>query len=359
MLLLTAVLVIVALMEVADVKSADAFEVTPSEDHHIAELNSNQPYVAGFHVSTPDLNNVTRGSTATAITVSFPSTNPSSFPSSGWLGAGMFVQAMDSRYLHVDYGFYTILVLDASSNLFVDIGLHQTREDSLPLQMPTERLVYAYTWQVSGVDREAPVTLSAGWDPEGWVHYSVYALGYNATLPPVYVANMSECENIIRRFYAGNVRSYPFPLGCQVQFFQFGVVSAESIADPCWFADLKEPRFFKGQEWHIVDTAWSIEGDISYLDSSWMWGGIPYTGVSALYHQRPLDNMHEVVFFYDGQTLPYGTILWQSSDEITSSRTENSAAQCLPIGAASSCLLGFFILILIARGKVEHRRPRA
>jgi hypothetical protein len=349
----------IALMEVPGAKSADTLELTPTENHHIVELNSNQPYVAGFHVNTPDLNNITRGSTATAITISFPSTNPSCFPPLGWLGAGMFVQAQDSRYLHVDYAFYTMLALDAADNMFVDVGLHQTREDSPPLQMPPERLVYAYTWQVSGVDRETPVTLSASWDPDGWVHYSVYASGHSTTLPPVNVANMAECENIIRKFYAGNVRSYPFPLGCQVQFFQFGVVSSESFVGPYWFANLKEPRFFRNQEWHTVDTAWSIEGDGSYLDSSWMWGGRAYKGVSALYHQHPLGNLHEVVFFYNGQTLPYGTILWQSSDEITSSRTENSAVQCLPIGATSSCLLGVFILILIARGKLEHRRPPA
>jgi hypothetical protein len=339
-------------------KSTDAFELTPTETNHVVELNSNQPYVAGFHVNAPDLDNITRGVMATAITVSFPSTDPHHFPPSSWLGAGMFVQAQDSRYLHVDYGFYTILVLDATGNMFIDVGLHQTREDSLPLQTPTEQLVYAYTWQISGIDRETPVTLCAGWDSDGWVQYSAYASGRNFTLLSVNVASLPDCENIIRKFYAGNVRNMPFPFGCHVQYFQFGVVSSESIANPHWLVDLKDPQFFREQQWWPVDAAWSIEGDISYLDGSWMWGGVPYMGVSALYHQHPLDNLHEVVFFHNGQTLPYGTVLWQSRDETASLRTEGSAFRYSPPEAVASCLLGSFILIAILQRGPQRRRLR-
>jgi ABC-type transport system involved in cytochrome c biogenesis permease subunit len=43
-----------------------------------------------------------------------------------------------------------------------------------------------------------------------------------------------------------------------------------------------------------------------------MWGGKPYPGVSAQYHQNPLGNIYEVIFFFNGQTLTPGTILWQN-----------------------------------------------
>jgi hypothetical protein len=356
--LLITLLITTTLSAIPSVKSANAFELTPTGDNHIVELNSDQPFVAGFHVSTPNLDNITRGVMATAITVSFPSTDPHDFPPSSWLGAGMFVQAQDSRYLHIDYGFYTILVLDATGDMFIDVGLHQTREDSLPLHMPTEQLVYAYTWQISGVQHETPVTLGARWDSDGWVHYSIHASGLNSTLLSINVAGLPDCENIIRKFYAGNVRNMPFPFGCLVQYFQFGVVSSESIADPHWSVDLKDPRFFREQEWCPVDTAWSIEGDISYLDSSWMWGGLPYTGVFAWYHQHPLDNLYEVVFFHNGRTLPYGTILWQGRDEAASFRAEGSAVRYLPHEAVSSCLLWAFILIVIFQRGLHRRRLR-
>jgi len=292
------------------VKATNTIELLPTEDHHVMELNSNQPYVAGFHVNTPDLE--TRETVlATAITVSFPSTDTSCFPPGSWLGGGMFVQAQTSQFRHVDYGFYTMLVLDAEGALFLDVGLHQTREATPPFNMPTEQLLYAYTWQISEIDPATPVTLSARWDSEGWVHYSVSASGSNVTLLSVNIVDFPSCEPIIRRFYAGNCVVMPFPFTRYVHYFQFGVVSSTSIANNCWSVDLREPRLLRKTGWALVDTAWSVQGDISYLDGSWMWGGAPYRGVSAQYYQNPLENPYEVVFFHNCQTLQPGTVLWQ------------------------------------------------
>jgi hypothetical protein len=309
-LILLVALLLTPLLSASNAETTDIIELTPTEENHVIELNSNQPYVAGFHVNTPDLE--TRETVlATAITVSFPSTDTSYFPPNSWLGGGMFVQAQTSQFRHVDYGFYTMLVLDVEGNLFLDLGMHQTREETPPFHAPTEQLFYAYTWQISGIDAATPVTLSASWDSEGWVHYSASALGTNVTLPPVNVVGFPSCEPIIRRFYAGNCVVMPFPFSRYVHYFQFGVVSSMSIANNHWSVDLRDPRLLRKKGWTFVDTAWSIQGDISYLDGSWVWGGSPYHGVSAQYYQNPLENPCEVIFFYNGQTLPTGTVLWQ------------------------------------------------
>jgi hypothetical protein len=310
LILLLAFLAIIPWIVISSAKASDTIELTPTENHHVIELNSNHPYAAGFHVNTPDLD--TRETVlATTVTVSFPSTDTSYFPPDSWLGGGMFVQAQDSRYRNVDYAFYTMLVLDAADNFFLDVGIHQTREGTAPLHMPTEQLVYAYTWKVSGIDSETPVTLCARWDSNGWVYYSVSAPEFNVTLPPINVADLPDCKNIIRKFYAGNVLNMPFPFGRYCQYFQFGVVSSRVIANDHWSVDLKDPRLLRKTGWDFVDIAWSIEGDFSYLDGSWMWGGAPYHGVTAQYHRNPLENPYEVIFFYNGQTLPSGTVLWQ------------------------------------------------
>jgi hypothetical protein len=309
-ILLVTFLAIIPLFAASSVEATDTIELSPTENHHVIELNSDQPYVAGFHVNTPDLE--TRETVrATAITISFPSTNTSYFPSGSWLGAGMFVQAQTSQFRNVDYGFYTMLVLDAEGALFLDVGLHQTREANLPLHMPTEQLLYAYTWQISGIGPATPVTLSARWDSEGWVHYSVSAFGSNVTFLSVNIVDFPSCEPIIRRFYAGNCVVMPFPFTRYVHYFQFGVVSSTSIANNCWSVDLRDPRLLRETGWVFVDVAWSVQGDISYLDGSWMWGGVPYRGVSAQYYQNPLENPYEVVFFHNCQTLQPGTVLWQ------------------------------------------------
>jgi hypothetical protein len=293
--------------------TTEPFRLTPTEKHHIVRLNSNQPYIAGYDVITPNLFTMQPAS-AIAITVCFMSADPAHFPSDGWLGAGMFVQDQDSHFVHVDYAFYIILALDATDNLFFDAGLHQTRESSAPIQMATEDLLYSYTWQISGIDRTTPVTLGASWDPAGSVHYSVLANGLNVTLPPVNVAGLPDCANIHRQFWAGDFRAGAFPFGHYVHFFQFGVVSPTIIADNNWSVKLSDPHLMNkpGNEWRTVETAYSTQGEISYLDWDWMWGGAPYYGVSAHYYQNPLKNPYEVIFFYNGQTLHPGTVLWQN-----------------------------------------------
>jgi len=366
-LLLVALLAIIPLIANSDVEATDTIELTATDTHHVAELNSDQPYVAGYHVNTPDL--YTReGVEATAVTVSFPSTDPAYFPSDSWLGGGMFVQAQDSKFRNVDYAFYTMLVLDASGRFFVDLGLHQTRESTAPIQMPTEELVYAYTWQVSGVDPVTPVTLLARWDSDGFVHYSLSTSEAEVNIVSVQVVAFPNCENIIRQFYAGNaVAGTAFPFGHYVYYFQFGVVGSKIIADDHWSVYLLNPRILRkpewrlGTGWHPVEVAWSAQGDMSYLDYDWMWGGAPYYGVSAHYYENPLEDPYEVVFFYNGETLPRGTVLWQNESSKTRTTATFSSmhlGQTFRIVEARPLPIETVVLAMVTISVVSLRRLR-
>lgn len=298
-------------------KSIDIIVLVPIDEHHVAELNSDQPYVAGYHVNTADLGTL-ESVNSTAITVAFASAEPSQFPSGSWLAAGMFVQAQDYKLYNVDYAFYTMLVLDDAGSLFLDYGMHQTRESTSPLQWATADLLYAYTWQLQGIAPTTPVTLAAAWDQDGFVHYSILTPENNVTLPPVDVASLPGCETIIRRFFAGTYNAgLAFPLGHYVHYFQFGVISSQIIANSHWSARLKDPMILRQGGWQIVDTAWLTQGDISYIDYDWKWGGELYRGVTALYPLRQLENPYELVFFYNDQTLPPGTVLWQNASTLS------------------------------------------
>jgi hypothetical protein len=154
-LLIIVLLIIMPLNGLSNVKANALIDLSPTENHYITRLNSNQPYVAGYQVITPDLYTF-EGVRSTAITICLPSTDTSQFPSGCWLGGGMFVQAQDIKLRNVDYASYTMLVLDASGNFFLDVGFHQTREATAPLQRPTEDLLYAYTWRISGIDPTTP-----------------------------------------------------------------------------------------------------------------------------------------------------------------------------------------------------------
>jgi hypothetical protein len=302
-------------------KTPSSLNLTPVETHHIAELNSNQPYVAGYAIS-PDLRKL-KAISAAAINISFMDTDSDHFPSDTWLGAGLFVQGQDNHYVFVDYGFYIMLVLDASGKLFLDVGLHQTKESSAPIQMPTSDLLYSYTWQISGIDLTTTVTLGAEWDSEGYVHYWVFAEGFNVTLPAVNVAGLPNCETMQRQFWSGNMRAGGFPFGHYVYYFQFGVISPTIISDSHWSARLSNPQIMKKPErkWIPVDLAVTTQGDICYLDWDWMWGGASYHGVSAKYYRNPFENPYEVEFFCNGQTLAPGTVLW----DYISSKSETAA----------------------------------
>lgn len=358
-LLLMILSIVVPVTAVSDASAADVIELTPSENHHIAELNSNQLYAAGYHVETSDLYTRERVN-ATAITVSFPSTDTSYFPSNAWLGAGMFVQGQDSELGYVDYAYYTVLVIDGFGNLFVDIGLHQTRGSIPPLQRSTEELVYAYTWEISGLDPATPVSLIALWDIDGRLRYSFSTDSTNTTLMSIKVASLPNCESAIDKFYAGTAfAAGSLPLGHYVYFFQFGVISNEVIGDKRWSAHLANPRILRKNGWNNVETAFTTQGDISYLDEDWMWGGAPYEGVSAQCYQDPLQDAYEVTFHHTGKTLPPGTILWESTKtsdiEMVPPTVFN---QPISFDTVSVVVLELVLLAAVAIGATRYNRPK-
>lgn len=355
-------LTIIVFAGVREVHSTpESLTLTQVENNHIAELNSDQPYVAGYDVITPDLHTM-KPVSAVTIMISFPSTEPTYFPPDSWLGGGLFVQDQDSRFGFVDYGFYIMLVLDAAGDLFLDVGFHQTRESTAPMQGPTAELLYAYTWLISGIGPSTPVTLGAGWDSDGFVHYSLLANGFNVTLPPINVAGLPNCENIHRQFWSGDWKPGAFPFSHYVHYFQFGVVSSEIIANGKWAVKLSNPMLMKKPEgeWRPVETAWSTQGDISYIDWDWMWGGAPHTGVSAKYYKNPFENPYEVIFFYNGETLPTGTVLWHQQSPGILSMPAVSLNQSRFTGLPSFSLGLMVVLMLVLYinlGKKRHSCP--
>lgn len=302
-----------SLLAGSNAQSPSSFEMTLTNEHHVAALNLNMPYIAGFHVIADDLT-LRENTNATEITISFSSTQPEYFPPNSWLGGGMFVQGQDHVFRNVDYGFYMMAVLDSKSNLFVDVGLHQTEEATLPLQMPMSNIVYAYTWQISGITTSKAITLHQNWKDNGSVDYSVSISGQTEMLTSVNVIQMRECQNIIPKFYAGNVVIDPFPFSRYINYFQFGVTSNQPITNSNWQVDVTEPRILEQTGWKLVEKAWSLQGDHSYLDHDLMWGGSMYRGVNAQYYQHNLQNPYEIIFYYDGLTLAPGTILWEVSN---------------------------------------------
>jgi len=304
-------LILLVIVQAIPVNCLDNVNFVPSSEHHVAELNSPMPYVAGFHVNSDNLT-LREVVNATAVTVSFGATDPNFFPIDAWIGGGMFVQAQDSFFRNVDYGFYMMLTIDSYSRLFIDLGLHQTEEATFPNHTPRSNLVFSYSWQIVNADVSDQFTLEQRWIDRDVVQYSVSNSNSDTALATINVRAFPNCQNIIPKFYAGNVIIDPFPWSRYINYFQFGVISSRIIADSHWQVRIEQPTMLRQTGWTPVKKAWFLQGSHSYLDHDLMWGGTEYNGVDVTYAPSQ-DNPYVITFQYSGRT-PSGTVLWDIQD---------------------------------------------
>jgi hypothetical protein len=318
--------------------------LVPVSEHHVAGLNSNMPYIAGFQVNADDLTEC-ENVNATAVTVSFASAEPAYFPVDSWLGCGMFVQAQDHVLRNVDYGFYMMLVLDASGRLFIDLGLHQTEEDTPPIQAARSSLVYSYTWLVNNVDASTPIKLVQTWLDNGSVQYSISVSGFDEVLADVNVVAMPNCGSIIPRFYDGNVVVDQFPFSRYVNYFQFGIVSNKVIDDTHWQADIENPMMWTPTTgWTLANKAWLLEGDHSFLDHDLMWGGAVYPGISVTSYVQQSQSLYELDFKYTGNVSAYNMTLWNVPSSVNAETAYGTGNQ--DVTGVSLHLLPIIVVLL-------------
>jgi hypothetical protein len=329
--------------------------------HHVAQLTY-MPYVAGFQVYADDLSEYLEVS-GTAVTASFDSTQPEYFPADSWLGCGMFVQAQDHYLYNVDYGFYMMLVIDSSGTMFIDVGLHQTEEASEPIQAANSTLVYCYTWLVKNVDKSAEVELFQTWLNSTSVRYSVSVSGLNQTLADINVKAMPNCNNIIPKFYAGNVIMGESPFVQVDNFFQFGIISNATIDNSHWQADIENPMMLMtNRGWDLANKAWLLDGDHSFIDQNARWGGEAYPGISVTPNVEQSKNLYQLSFKYTGKQYSGSKTLWSFESNSTGIpfETENqnltiTSRRLLPIIAALFAGIIIVPYVLISRKTRRHR----
>ena len=341
--------------------SAPPFVATGT--NHVAQLK-NMPYIAGFQVYADDLSEYLEVN-GTAVTVSFDSTEPEYFPADSWLGCGMFVQAQDHFFYNVDYGFYMMLVIDSSGTMFIDVGLHQTEEASEPIQAANSSLIYSYTWQVNNVNKSTEVELFQTWLNSDSVRYSYSVSGLNYLLADINVRAKPNCNNIIPRFYAGNVVMGESPFSQCDNFFQFGIISNEIIDNSHWQADIENPMMLMTTNWDLATKAWLLEGDYSFIDQNARWGGENYLGISVTSSVEESQNIYQLSFKYTGKQYSGPQTLWNVQPVSTNLpfETENqdltlTSRRMLPIIAALFAGIIVVPFVLISRKTRRHRVKR-
>ena len=278
-----------------------------------------QPYMAGYMDTSGYYFYVKK----TNVTISFPDTNASVIQEDNWLAGGMFVVGYDKKLVQIDYGFYTMLVLDHNENLYINFGVIETYE-CLPYWpyicpfglYPWIKELFSHTIPVNGISPSTPTTLVASWDPS---HSGLIQWNYtvnNITYPAGAVNITALAPTIIPTFVAGS-RNLTFNWFIdwnpywQTYPFQFGITSSYTIGHGGWNVLLSNPSYFKEGKWHNVETARIIGGTNAILDTRWIWGGENYEGVTA--HNCPSLQTYSLKFYYSGSTARDHTILWESS----------------------------------------------
>jgi hypothetical protein len=274
------------------------------------EVTSTYPYVGAYMDTGGDSSPTC---TRVSVTVSFPNTpDPSVIGTGNWLAAGMFLQDQGGVGA-TDYGFYSVVVLDSYSNLWLDVGEWRDTEVSniVNLGYISRTLDFAKTWLIQGVDRSTPITLTMYWDPAGskTVYWSA-TINYVTYNPPgAYFNEVPVNPTIQSCFHIGN---YNVNLGIAswwARFFQFGIMSPQPITKGGWQVQLLNPQYYQSSYWHTVPKATTVEGHSAWFDNTWQWGGKDYAGVSV--SGQSIGTYRWAFFSYSGTTVGNGKILWQ------------------------------------------------
>lgn len=246
---------------------------------------------------------------ATKVTVSFPETpNPSVIGDNNWLAAGMFVTGWDHTVDQQDWAYYSVLVLDRQGNLWLDVGIYADNEvNGVYYEICTK------TWHILGVDRSTPTTLTARWIGET-VDWDVTIAGapYN---PPNSSFDMSNQVDPIESFAVGWENILPFNPHPLCYYFQFGITSPNHITQGGWNALIEYPQWYKDGEWHLVQQAQTMQGENSWLDNVWCWGGANAYVEVKCHNNDPSMERYKIKFYHWYPELASNYYLWSHEPE--------------------------------------------
>lgn len=286
---------------------------TPSSQSHIQNItwvygpwrgDPRYPYLGGYASIDSGYFQVDK----VRATVNFPDTpNPSVIGGQdNWLACGIYSQAQGGVERE-DYAFYSAVVLDPNGNLWLDIGAWVDHEVIFPTDWPpTCNLDFHGTWQITGVDRSTPITLTMYWGngTNKIVYWLVTMYGQDYPLEGASFDVGAVHPSIMKKFYVGEFHFFWPGYDVWCYYFQFGIMSPQKITQGGWRACLASPQYFKDGLWHDVDCAMSIQGGNSFFDVTWMWGGNTYDGIGYV------SGNNWVTFLYDGGTIPNWWPYW-------------------------------------------------
>jgi len=238
------------------------------------------------------------------VTTSFYGTDPSVIQNDNCLFIGIAARGQD--HVHggsgaIDWGYLYGLMLQPSisPNPVLYIAVYEVHEWEYSYKVIKSTYVI---WPDLTVNSYATLSMRFGAD---YIYYSITMDGSNH-----YVDVWASNATAFKSFSVGTTgrKFWEIPLPGTVKYLQFsGAWSKYNIDRVGWYTHLSSCRYELNGSWINVPFAYSTNGDNSWMDNTFRWGGVAYDDASAYFGPQ------YVHFSYnsEGITLPPDTLLWE------------------------------------------------
>jgi hypothetical protein len=287
-----AIIIISSLEIIPPVKAQEQYWQAPCR-FYPAWGDDRHPYVAGFVSNDnplPPHENMTRPR-ALQVTVCFTEATsiPSNIESDNWVGSGIVTTGFDNQSSFpwtIDYGYSFVAYLNASGGPYFQIEVWKVYEwwNYIPGSKPPPRInLLSIGYYNSAISIGTDIKLMMQWGDDGKLYYWVKTYSLEK-LVYIYTPNYGQSAYFAEGCYPK--QGIPgFQDGGVVKYFQF--VGAWSKYVPrCqgWKTILRSPCFMlpNENEWRRANFAFITEGDESFMDHYYGWGGTQYSGVCDL-----------------------------------------------------------------------------
>lgn len=259
---------------------------------------------------------------AAKITCNFSGTNRTLIQSDNYLTCGESLQN-PTHTNDEDWGYTAYATLTQTGNITVGGDVWKACEKfwPKPIAQPcdgTDPGVFEHKFTFSTPTNAQvgdDITLFMEWNVTGTTIGNTtnwyYQINNEPTKHPV--ASLVRVSQQISDFNKGTYYSLTSGL-VRALYFQAGIGSAYNIGHGGWSVLIKNPAYVdqKGGLYNTFFTpARSVQGDASFWDGTFKWGGEPYTGVSIeSFCHGGTGPEGEVTFEYTGSDTVTGTRLW-------------------------------------------------
>jgi hypothetical protein len=278
-----------------------SFGITPVVEGE-STIAATQPYVAAYHNVSPHF-----AIKKAKVTCNFAGTDRTKIQPDNFLSCAASLQS-PTTVSGLDYGYQAYVTLRQTGSIIVGADVWRACETIPNACDPDGSVskVSSKTVSISATPSD-DVTVFMEWNSAGTSVTFYYQINSGSkTSFHTFTKPSEEHPN----FNTGWFTVVP---GRTALYFQAGMGSAYNIGQGGWFVWVKNPAYSTtvgGSYNTYYSPGVSVEGDLSFWDRDFKWGGAQYTGVDADYACEGTTSAGRAVFFYNGLTLGTNVRLW-------------------------------------------------